>query len=221
MTQKQYPVWMISTKLVHLFRSRSCMTWEIKWGWLFLGIEGWFTILSSYIWEKSTLKLFCRIGWHGWCEKEGTRGSRVTYPVNLLLCCWPGCLCTKINVLTYFFVCFRIKITGILDYSPHSEDITTDPVASADIHVPLEPPLPQENIVTKKPILMVKVENVLHEPFKLTEEVKVWWMYHNHNMHVHKFTLTDDILSNNKTDEDVGNYWLLWKIKIQVLDFFC
>ena len=42
----------------------------------------------------------------------------------------------------------------------------------ADIH--LETPFQQENIVNKKPILMVKVENVLHEPFKLTEEVKVW-----------------------------------------------
>lgn len=49
--------------------------------------------------------------------------------------------------------------------------MSTNPVPSAD--VPLEPPLQQENIVTKKPILMVKVENVLHEPFKLTEEVKV------------------------------------------------
>ncbi|XP_078373177.1 lon protease homolog, mitochondrial-like isoform X1 [Oculina patagonica] len=66
----------------------------------------------------------------------------------------------------------RIKITGILDYSPHPEDVTTDHVTSANIHVPLEPPLQQENIVTNKPILMVKVENVLHEPFKMTEEVK-------------------------------------------------
>lgn len=65
----------------------------------------------------------------------------------------------------------RIKITGTVDYSPHSEDMTPDPDPSAtDIH--LEPSFQQENIVNKKPILMVKVENVLHEPFKLTEEVK-------------------------------------------------
>ena len=72
-----------------------------------------------------------------------------------------------------FSFCFRIKISGVLDYSPHSEEVTPDPVPSADVHVPIEPLLQQENIVTKKPILMVKVENVLHEPFKLTEEVKV------------------------------------------------
>ncbi|KAJ7365796.1 Lon protease mitochondrial [Desmophyllum pertusum] len=60
----------------------------------------------------------------------------------------------------------RIKITGIHEYSSsHSEAADT----SADLLV--EPPL-QENIVTTKPILMVKVENVLHEPFKVTEEVK-------------------------------------------------
>lgn len=65
---------------------------------------------------------------------------------------------------------FRIRITETLDYSPHSEDLTPDPDPSAAV---LEPPFQQENIVNKKPILMVKVENVLHEPFKLTEEVKV------------------------------------------------
>ena len=71
-----------------------------------------------------------------------------------------------------FCFCFRIRITGTLDYSPHSEDTTPDPDSSAT-DVPLEPPFQQENIVKKKPILMVKVENVVHEPFKLTEEVKV------------------------------------------------
>ena len=67
---------------------------------------------------------------------------------------------------------FRIRITGTLDYSPHSEDMTPDPDPSAT-DVPLEPPFQQDNVLNKKPILMVKVENVLHEPFKLTEEVKV------------------------------------------------
>jgi len=71
-----------------------------------------------------------------------------------------------------FCFCFRIRITGTLDYSPHSEDTTPDPDPSA-ADVPLEPPIQQEDIVKKKPILMVKVENVLHEPFTLTEEVKV------------------------------------------------
>ena len=72
-----------------------------------------------------------------------------------------------------FCCCFRIRITGIHDYAPHSEDVTPDTVPSA-ADISLESPLQQENIVTKKPILMVKVENVFHEPFKHTEEVKVW-----------------------------------------------
>lgn len=62
---------------------------------------------------------------------------------------------------------FRIKITDTIEYSPHYED-KKDPVAVTDL--PLQSPAVQEK---KKPILMVKVENVLHEPFKLTEEVKV------------------------------------------------
>ena len=75
--------------------------------------------------------------------------------------------------LHVFCFLFRIRITDTLDYTPHSEDMTPDSDPSvADIH--LETPFQQENIVNKKPILMVKVENVLHEPFKLTEEVKVW-----------------------------------------------
>ena len=43
MRQKLYPVWMISTKSVLLFRSQSSMTWEIKYGWLFWGTEGQFS----------------------------------------------------------------------------------------------------------------------------------------------------------------------------------
>ena len=73
------------------------------------------------------------------------------------------------SFMNWINFCFRIKITGIHEYSSsHSEAADT----SADLLV--EPPL-QENIVTTKPILMVKVENVLHEPFKVTEEVKVWY----------------------------------------------
>ena len=61
---------------------------------------------------------------------------------------------------------FRIRITDTLEYSFHTEG-NLDAVATPDL--PLETPVPQK----EKPILMVKVENVLHEPFKLTEEVKV------------------------------------------------
>ena len=63
---------------------------------------------------------------------------------------------------------FRIKITDTIEYSSHTEE-KADPVAVMDL--PLEPPL--DEAIKKKPILMVKVENVLHEPFKLTDEVKV------------------------------------------------
>ncbi|XP_068741493.1 lon protease homolog, mitochondrial-like isoform X2 [Montipora capricornis] len=59
----------------------------------------------------------------------------------------------------------RIRITDTLEYSFHTEE-NLDSVATPDL--PLETPVPQK----EKPILMVKVENVLHEPFKLTEEVK-------------------------------------------------
>lgn len=59
----------------------------------------------------------------------------------------------------------RIRITDTLEYSFHTEG-NLDAVATPDL--PLETPVPQK----EKPILMVKVENVLHEPFKLTEEVK-------------------------------------------------
>ena len=57
---------------------------------------------------------------------------------------------------------FRIRITDALEYSSNVE-------GNEDAVVETEPPIPQK----KKPILMAKVENVLHEPFKLTEEVKV------------------------------------------------
>ena len=83
----------------------------------------------------------------------------------------------ELTLFVFCSFCFRIKITEVLDYSPHSEEVTPDSVPSADVHAPIEPLLQQENIVTKKPILMVKVENVLHEPFKLTEEVKVKYDY--------------------------------------------
>lgn len=55
----------------------------------------------------------------------------------------------------------RIRITDALEYSSNVE-------GNEDAVVETEPPIPQK----KKPILMAKVENVLHEPFKLTEEVK-------------------------------------------------
>ncbi|XP_044181931.1 lon protease homolog, mitochondrial-like [Acropora millepora] len=55
----------------------------------------------------------------------------------------------------------RIRITDALEYSSKVE-------GNEDAVVETETPIPQE----KKPILMAKVENVLHEPFKLTEEVK-------------------------------------------------
>lgn len=61
----------------------------------------------------------------------------------------------------------RIKIVDTIEYSSHTEE-PTNPIAVTDL--PLESPT-HENI--KKPILMVKVENVLHEPFKQTEEIKV------------------------------------------------
>ena len=74
------------------------------------------------------------------------------------------------SFINNFFFYFRIKITGIFDYPSHSEDKSADTPILAD--TPLEPTPQQEN-VTSKPILMVSVENVLHEPFKVTEEVKV------------------------------------------------
>lgn len=62
----------------------------------------------------------------------------------------------------------RIKITDIIEYSPHTEEEKTEPVAAVDL--PLDSS--SEDTTKKKPILMVRVENVLHEPFKLTDEVK-------------------------------------------------
>lgn len=64
---------------------------------------------------------------------------------------------------------FRIKITDTIEYSPHTEEEKTEPVAAVDL--PLDSS--SEDTTKEKPILMVRVENVLHEPFKLTDEVKV------------------------------------------------
>lgn len=68
-----------------------------------------------------------------------------------------------------FIFYFRIRITDALEYSSNVE-------GNEDGVVETEPPITQK----KKPILMAKVENVLHEPFKLTEEVKVH-IYSTHN----------------------------------------
>ena len=78
-------------------------------------------------------------------------------------------LCKAIKLLLsieYLIYCFefRIRITDTIEYSSHTEEKTNPAVTD----LPLKPPVHE-----KKPILMVKVENVLHEPFKLTEEVKV------------------------------------------------
>lgn len=69
----------------------------------------------------------------------------------------------------YIWIIFRIKITDTIEYSPHTEEEKTEPVAAVDL--PLDSS--SEDTTKKKPILMVRVENVLHEPFKLTDEVKV------------------------------------------------
>lgn len=72
----------------------------------------------------------------------------------------------------YIWIIFRIKITDTIEYSPHTEEEKTEPVAAVDL--PLDSS--SEDTTKKKPILMVRVENVLHEPFKLTDEVKViYW----------------------------------------------
>ena len=70
----------------------------------------------------------------------------------------------------FFFFNFRIKITGIFDYPSHSEEQSADTTVITEGS--LDPTL-QQGDTPSKPILMVSVENVLHEPFKVTEEVKV------------------------------------------------
>ena len=72
--------------------------------------------------------------------------------------------------LFFFFFNFRIKITGIFDYPSHSEEQSADTTVITEGS--LDPTL-QQGDTPSKPILMVSVENVLHEPFKVTEEVKV------------------------------------------------
>ena len=72
--------------------------------------------------------------------------------------------------LPFFFFNFRIKITGIFDYPSHSEEQSADTTVITEGS--LDPTL-QQGDAPSKPILMVSVENVLHEPFKVTEEVKV------------------------------------------------
>lgn len=72
--------------------------------------------------------------------------------------------------LFFFFFNFRIKITGIFDYPSHSEEQSADTTVITEGS--LDPTL-QQGDAPSKPILMVSVENVLHEPFKVTEEVKV------------------------------------------------
>ena len=72
--------------------------------------------------------------------------------------------------LLFFFVNFRIKITGIFDYPSHSEEQSADTTVITEGS--LDPTL-QQGDAPSKPILMVSLENVLHEPFKVTEEVKV------------------------------------------------
>ena len=73
------------------------------------------------------------------------------------------------NPASYKNFFFRIKITDTIEYSPHSEEEKAEAVAAVDL--PLDSS--SEDTTKRKPILMVRVENVLHEPFKLTDEVKV------------------------------------------------
>ena len=90
------------------------------------------------------------------------------YQVPSTLWLWKALLTACIYFFLFFN--FRIKITGIFDYPSHSEEQSADTTVITEGS--LDPTL-QQGDTPSKPILMVSVENVLHEPFKVTEEVKV------------------------------------------------
>ena len=71
----------------------------------------------------------------------------------------------------------RIKITGVVEPDKVESGEETKKKTKNNLlrrKKPSEPPLPTPTPAQDSRILMVATENVIHEPFEQTQEVKVW-----------------------------------------------